>query len=412
MLVSSIGDWAGIIAVTALVARLAGASGAAYAVAGVMIARLVPLLVFGPFAGVLVDRWNRRTLMVAADCGRAALYALLPLVGLRGIFVASFFIEALALLWGPSLEASLPTIVSTPDLPRANSINLLTSYATLPIGALLFTVSAALAGTLHGAGFLGSRPEALALWVDAATFAVSALILARLRFGAHARPPGTEGRRGARDDLVDEWRWVRAQTRVRALVGSLLAAFAAAGAMTALGPVFVLYTLGAGESTYGAVIVALGLGLAGGMTMLIRHSGRWRLDRQLTWSLSTTAACLGLIAVSRSWIMVVGVTFALGAAGGTAWVSGYSQLQEEVADEYRGRTFALLTVSARVVLLTSRVVFPALAGTVGTLTMTLGARALEPDGTRMALALAALVALGGAMLSRKGREAGHPSGCA
>ena len=62
MLVSSLGDWVGFVAVAALVARLGGARLGGLAVAGVMLARLLPSIVFGPFAGVFIDRFDRKKL--------------------------------------------------------------------------------------------------------------------------------------------------------------------------------------------------------------------------------------------------------------------------------------------------------------------------------------------------------------
>ena len=66
ILVSSLGDWIGFVAVVALVTRIGGGS-AGFAVSGVMLARLLPSILFGPFAGVLVDRFDRKRLMVIAN---------------------------------------------------------------------------------------------------------------------------------------------------------------------------------------------------------------------------------------------------------------------------------------------------------------------------------------------------------
>src|SRR6188508_3022078 len=75
MLVSSLGDWVGFVAVASLVARLGGGQAVgALAVAGVMLARLLPSILFGPFAGVFTDRFDRRRLMVTADLARGAMY--------------------------------------------------------------------------------------------------------------------------------------------------------------------------------------------------------------------------------------------------------------------------------------------------------------------------------------------------
>ena len=74
MVFSSIGDWLGLLATTALAQQLSGGDYATanYAIAGVFIARLLPAVFLGPLAGVLADRFDRRRLMVTVDILRAA----------------------------------------------------------------------------------------------------------------------------------------------------------------------------------------------------------------------------------------------------------------------------------------------------------------------------------------------------
>src|SRR6266516_2906614 len=186
MLVSSLGDWVGFVAVAALVARLGGKSLGGLAVAGVMLARLLPSVVFGPFAGVFADRFDRRKLMVRADIARGVLYASMPLLpSLWLIFQVSFLIESLSLLWTPAKDASLPNLVPRRQLSNANSVGLITAYGTLPLGGAVYTTLAAVAGGIGGRYFTG-HPESLALWVDALTFAFSARMVSRLDLRAGA----------------------------------------------------------------------------------------------------------------------------------------------------------------------------------------------------------------------------------
>src|SRR3989441_7345140 len=164
MLVSSLGDWVGFVAVAALVARLGGSRLGALAVAGVMLARLLPSVVFGPFAGVFADRFDRRKLMVSADIARGALYASLPFFPkLWLIFLVSFVIECLSLLWTPAKDASIPNLVPRGQLSNANSVGLVTTYGTLPLGATICTgligIAVAIGTKVH---YFGRHPEFLA----------------------------------------------------------------------------------------------------------------------------------------------------------------------------------------------------------------------------------------------------------
>ena len=136
--ISSLGDWVGFVAVAALVNRLGGAVGA-YAVAGVMVARMLPAILFGPIAGALADRMDRKRMMMTADIARGLLYATMPFLGkLYLIFLVSFVIECFSLLWTPARDASLPNLVPRRQLANANSLGLVTTYGTLPLGGLIF----------------------------------------------------------------------------------------------------------------------------------------------------------------------------------------------------------------------------------------------------------------------------------
>ena len=93
---------------------------------------------------------------------------------LWAIFAVSFVIECLSLVWSPARDASLPNLVPRRQLANANSIGLVSTYGTLPLGALIFTVLVGLSEWMGGrVPIVGARPEALALLLDAGTFAFS-----------------------------------------------------------------------------------------------------------------------------------------------------------------------------------------------------------------------------------------------
>ena len=180
MLVSSLGDWVGFVAVTALVAHRGGtAAKGSLAVAGVLLARLLPSVLFGPFAGVFTDRLDRRKLMITADLARGALYASMPFMPtLWAIFGLSFLIECLSLLWTPAKDASIPNMVPRSQLANANSIGLITTYGTLPLGGLVYTLLAGFAILLGThVPYFNRHIESPALWLDALTFLFSARMI-------------------------------------------------------------------------------------------------------------------------------------------------------------------------------------------------------------------------------------------
>jgi dTMP kinase len=204
--VSSTGDWIGLIAILAIAARISNNSGAAVSL--VMLARVVPGFFLGTVGGVLIDRLNRRKVMVVCDVGRASLVLLLPFVeNLLGLVLISFALEILTLLWGPAKDASVPHIVKSGQLQSANTLSLVASYATFPFASIVFSLLAVVAAWLGSFTALSAfrvDQEALALGVDACTFLVSAFFVFRLPIPRGGRETNTK-----RADLGETVRDIR-----------------------------------------------------------------------------------------------------------------------------------------------------------------------------------------------------------
>ena len=143
MVFSSLGDWLGLLATTALAQQLSGGSysTANFAIAGVFIARLLPAVFLGPIAGVIADRFDRRKLMVVSDIIRAGLYISIPIVNTYlWLYTAMILVECVTLFWSPAKEATVPNLVGKERLESANQVSLLAAYGTAPIAAILFSL--------------------------------------------------------------------------------------------------------------------------------------------------------------------------------------------------------------------------------------------------------------------------------
>ena len=273
--VSSLGDWIGIIAILAIAARVSGGSGAAVSL--VMVARVVPGFFLATLGGVIVDRFDRRRVMVACDFGRAGLLALLPFVdSLVGLVIVSFALEILSLLWGPAKDASIPNLVDTKQLTSANSLGLFAAFGTFPLASLAFALLSYAAVWLSGFSAFASLNvdrEFLALWVDGLTFLVSALIIFRLPI------PRTTHREGERVDWTATLRdisegigFIRHDRLVRAVIIGIGVGIIGGGAMIPLGPVFADQVLGGGSAAFGLLMTALGFGAAIGVVSSARRA--------------------------------------------------------------------------------------------------------------------------------------------
>jgi dTMP kinase len=371
MSVSSLGDWVGFLAVASLVAQLAGGAGvAAYSVAGLMLARTLPAVLFGPIAGALVDRLDRKRIMIVADIARGALYATMVFIGqLWAIYALSFAIESLSLLWGPARDASLPNLVPRRQLANANSLALASTYGTLPLGGIVFAglvwVNALLADAIP---FLEAHGQAVPLFLDAATFAFSAVMISRVPIPiSPARITGRLDFSRIWRDVVDGVRFLREDSMASAMTAGIVVAFSAVGAVLALAPIYVVKTLGAGDAGWGFIVTSFGIGIGLGMVSANQAARAIERVSVFPWSLTAAAATLFILASMPNFALAAVITVWLGAFCGLAWVTGYTLLQENVTDEFRGRTFASLTVLSRMGLFLSLAVFPTLAGVYGSI---------------------------------------------
>lgn len=398
--VSSLGDWVGFVAVAALVNRLGGNVGA-YAVAGVMVARMLPAVLFGPVAGALVDRMDRKRMMILADLCRGALYATMPFLGkLYLIFFVSFVIECFSLLWSPSRDASLPNLVPRRQLANANSLGLVTTYGTLPLGGLIF---AFLAGGSDLIPVLSDNPEALPLLLDGTTFLFSAFMLSRIRFpppAAHKVERLDMSRVGR--DILEGLRFLRENSLASAMTLGIVIAFTSVGAVLAIGPIFATDTLAAGNTGWGILVTSFGVGMGIGMALSNKAVDFVEREHVFGWSLMAAAGTLFVLAAMPNIQLASIVTVVLGVFCGSAWVSGYVMLQENVKDEFRGRTFGALTVLSRLGLFLSLAVFPVLAGIVGPREVLIADQRFDLSGTRVALWVAGAMVVGATLFTRRG----------
>ncbi|HUR76401.1 MAG TPA: MFS transporter, partial [Acidimicrobiales bacterium] len=302
-LVSSFGDWIGFVAVIALATRVSKGSGET-AVAFVLSARLLPGFFLGPIAGVLLDRLDRRRLMLVCDGGRAVVFAFLPFVDtVFGLVLASLFLEALSIGWSSAKEATVPNLVPTEQLASANSLSVAAAYGTFPLGSVAFALLAGLSKALGNIDALSSlrvNQESLALWADGFTFLISALLVGSIAFPRKTVVVEDEVKPNALRDLRDGWKFIGSSPRVRSVMLGIGAGLFGGGMLVPLGQVFAKEDLGGGQAGFGVLISALGFGVAVsvvGLSVVQRHL---KPEPVFIGAVFACAACISLGALSSS----------------------------------------------------------------------------------------------------------------
>jgi dTMP kinase len=318
----------------------------------------------------------------------------------------------LTLLWGPAKDASVPNVVASQDqLASANSLGLVAGFGTFPLGAVVFAALAGVAKWLGGFDALDRfevDQESLAIWVDSGTFLVSALLISRLTL-----PDGGE-RRGTRveftqtfRDIADGLRFIATHPLVLGVMIGLAGGLLGGGAMVPLGPVFAREVVGGGSAGFGLLMTALGMGAAIGVLTLLWLQRRLPRDTVFVSAVATTGVAMIAVASTSTLTPAVLITVVVGAAAGTAYVTGFTVLQESVVDELRGRTFATLYTVVRLCLLVSLTAGPFIAGGLDELSETTVDSSVEVfgltlslPGVRLALWLGGLVTVLAAFAAR------------
>lgn len=257
---SQIGDSLNRVALLWFVYQLTGS-----AMKMVMIGLLqtIPPLVLSPLIGVWLDRVNKKTVMVWVDIARTVLVLLIPLLyafdqlTLERLYAAVFLLAVVSTIFGPALSASVPQLVRRDQLTAANALLQTTTNTGLLIGPLISGVGIALIGSQN------------VLYVDAATFFVSALCLIGVRMrpldqDAHEKKKATTWTQ----ELVAGIRFVYFEQTVLVLMVAAALYSLAASAFAFMLPVFAEQNLSAGALEVGALWSALGAGMLATSTWL------------------------------------------------------------------------------------------------------------------------------------------------
>src|SRR5215831_9497787 len=363
---SSLGDWLSLLALSALAYSLTGsrvqATAGAIAVGGVWITSLLPYLLFGPVAGAVADRLDRRINLVVGDIVRALLYLSIPLNLVFGfankltwLYVAQFLACCASLFWTPAKDASIPNLVPPDKLDQANQYSLLTTYGTAPLASLIFVAFASISrGLSHGTrSYFGNPAQgqvSLALYFNVVTFVISALTVYSLRQLPRRRNGEAISVPSVAKSIWQGWRFIGRDRVVRGIAIGMTGAFAGAGAVVGLGYAYIRTTLMGGSAGWGAVFAAMFIGLALGMSAGVRVLDKFSKRRLFGLAITAGAVPLALIGLIPNLPVVVFLVVLLGILAGMAYVTGYTIIGQEVDDDTRGRTFAFMQSALRVVM--------------------------------------------------------------
>jgi MFS family permease len=249
---------------------------------------------FGPFAGVVIDRVRRRPVLILADLGLALLAASIPAafflgaVGMRQLYAVQFLAGALSIFSEVAVMAYLPALVRREQLVRANS-QMMASNAAISIA---------------GPGLAGVLVQMLSAPVvilfDAVSFVLSAVCTALIRAPEPAEDAAAAvQRRGVWAEIAEGLRFVYGHPVLRPLAEAIALHFLFVNVIYTLLVIYAVRELGVEPAPLGLVFAALGPGFLVGALLAPRAARRFGTGRLMTYAPLLTVAGLSLVPLAR-----------------------------------------------------------------------------------------------------------------
>ena len=289
----------------------------------ITVAYLLPFAIIAPVAGVFVDRWELRRLLVASDILRAGLVVLMVFADqLWQLCLLIFLHQTVSTFFNPAQQAAIPRLVRRADILPANALGTQASHLTKVLGP-------GIAGML--VAMLGTRG---CLLLDAATFALSGMLLLTLPRLTTRRAPQEVASVSA--DLRAAYRCLRKLRRLQWSLLSLIFAICGLGAFLVALPIHARDGLGLGPQGLGLLLSTLGIGtLVGAMALMSRLAHHDRLSMMSVGSGLLAISLVGLVRVQQpAWSGLLMVFLGVGTA--FLIVPAHALFQEEAAEQHLG----------------------------------------------------------------------------
>ncbi len=306
------------------------------ALAGVMMAKLLPIVIISPIAGVVIDRYDRKWVMITSDIGRFIIVlGFLTVDGpddITRVFILTLLATFLAGFFEPARSAIIPSLIPKKDLVGANALSGSTWSVMLAFGAAIGGLIVSIAGIRT------------AFIIDAFTFLLSAFLLLRLP----ENPPVVSEEKkvtGGWSNLRDGLRYLFSEPVILVLT-FLKSGLALAGGIMTLIPLYANQLFSKPEKislAIGLLYSARGLGAAIGPPLARKFFGDSSASLQacIGASFILGAICYYLFALSSSlW----SGSLALGLAtffGSIIWVYSTALIHIEAQNRYLGRIFSI-----------------------------------------------------------------------
>ncbi len=324
---------------------------------------LVPGVLFGAMAGVLVDRFDRRTILILTNVLRGATFLAMVVVSSNVllVYVLNIVVSTITTFFAPAEAAMIPELVQRDQLLQANTLFMITLNGSIALGfALLGPILVSLAGAptlIAIVGVLSLAAAVLTVPLPASPAGGKAVV---------ATGAGGAGTAVAQtfSQLREGLTYIRTNPDIRWSLAYLTVASSLIGVLGALGPSFATSVLGLNATDFVVVVLPLGIGVVIGILALNVYGKYLPRQRVIEGGLLALAVSLALIAIAAPLsrllqnatitaapklgplISVLSIVVFVAVIAGVAYafvgIPSQTQLQEEIPPDVRGRVFGVL----------------------------------------------------------------------
>jgi MFS family permease len=323
-------------------------------VSSIMIAFTIPAVLFGSIAGVYVDHWQKKAVLVATNLLRGGLVLALPLllwltqgwkplaglpVGFAVLLVITFLVSTLTQFFAPAEQSTIPLIVDRRHLLSANSLYTTTMMASVIIGFAVGEPLLAIADVAVArlGGGLGIGKELLV----GVSYAIAGLVLLRMQ----TQEKSNDAHQSAPDvweNIRDGVRYLRAQERVRVALIQLVILFSIFAALAVLAVRLAEVMPALKSSQFGFLLAAGGVGMAIGAAVVGQFGQRFSHAQLALYGSVGMASSLGMMSLfTRQLVPILLLLLLLGSFAAIVGVPMQTAIQEETPEEMRGKVFGL-----------------------------------------------------------------------
>ncbi|MDD4956937.1 MAG: MFS transporter [Candidatus Omnitrophica bacterium] len=346
-IISEFGDRLNQMALISLV--YAKSPGSVMALAKLIFFVVIPVFIIGPVAGVYVDRWDRKKVMIAADILRGTLVLFIPIFVLLDmmlpVYIMVFLIFSATRFFLPSKMAIIPDIVSEDKLLAANSLSNTTRMIATVLGFALAGYIVKWVGYMWG------------FYLDSLSYFVSAaLIMLITPLSRNVREAATEEISIARDiiessikknmwqEIADGIKCLFDNDKMKVVAASLFVSMAGIGSIFCIAIVFVQEVFGGGTKALGIMGVFVGTGLFAGTILYGKLGQKMSKIRSIFASFILTGlllAAFALYAKTLSSMALAGcLIFLVGGAAAPIFICSNTLVHTLVPENIRGRIFS------------------------------------------------------------------------